>query len=105
MLFYSFFLQFLLWAFIVSAQKKGMLRYVADLSPSDASFNAEISSFATLLEDNVFKKNLIAIIILGLTILLDIVMLCKEKYCSKKKTDASVKPVLHDENSVLKPMQ
>lgn len=80
-----------------------MLRNIADIGPSDASFNAEISSFASLLEDNVFKKNMIAIIILGLTILLDIVMILKEKFCTKKKTDNVVKPILHDENSVLKP--
>ncbi|EDK31378.2 transmembrane protein, putative (macronuclear) [Tetrahymena thermophila SB210] len=95
---------FLLWAFIVSAQKKGIISQVADAAPMDPTFNSQISSFSTQLEDQVYKKNLAALIVLGLTILLDILLFLKSKYCSKKEVNSQVEPAKLNMNDEQKPV-
>ncbi|EAS03573.2 transmembrane protein, putative (macronuclear) [Tetrahymena thermophila SB210] len=78
---------FLLWVFILSAQKKSIISEVANAAPMDSTFNSQISSFSTSLEDSVYKNNLISLIVLGLIILLDILLFLISKCCSKNSPD------------------
>ncbi|KAL4500467.1 hypothetical protein ABPG72_003418 [Tetrahymena utriculariae] len=95
---------FLLWAFIVSAQKKGIISSVANAAPMDPAFNSQISAFSTQLEDQVFKKNLAALIVLALTILLDVILCLRSKFCSKKDANTQVEPAKLNADNELKPV-
>lgn len=45
--FKAFQLPFLIWAFVVSIQKKNILIGAADANPSEPRFNSELAAFAT----------------------------------------------------------
>ncbi|KAL4454318.1 hypothetical protein ABPG74_012275 [Tetrahymena malaccensis] len=99
---------FLLWAFIVSAQKKGIISDVANASPMDAMFNSQISAFSTQLEDQVYKKNLSALIVLGITLFIDVVLLLKTLCCAKKTPNPQqepAKPNIDEEQKPVNPNQ
>lgn len=63
----------------------------ANSLPSDPRYNMEIATFATQIEDDVYQKNLIAFIILLITIILDLVLFAKDKWCKKKEDSTAGK--------------
>ncbi|EAS04244.2 transmembrane protein, putative (macronuclear) [Tetrahymena thermophila SB210] len=93
---------FLLWAFIVSAQKKDVISEVANAAPMDPIFNSQILAFSTQLEDQVYKKNLSALIVLAITLFIDVVLILKA-LCFKNKTPNSqqepAKPNMDEEQN------
>lgn len=73
----------------MSAKKKGILSKAADAEPSDARFNSELAVFSNQLNNDVYKNNLTALIVLLVTVLIDIALFLKEKYGKKKPENST----------------
>lgn len=62
----------MLWAFFVASANKSYIRTLADEKLSDDITNGDLEDLATLIEDDVYSKNLSMLIVTLLVILLDI---------------------------------
>ncbi|KRX08431.1 hypothetical protein PPERSA_12912 [Pseudocohnilembus persalinus] len=86
-------LPFIVWALVLSGSNRHFFKNVASSEASDSQTNGDMKDLATLIEDEVYWKNIQMIIAFIVIVLIDLALFLKKKLCSKKKKDTDVQQI------------